>query len=703
MRLLTHCLMLFGFICLTTVALATGPGQSKTPGSNVARLEEPWLSWLPVHDDVETALTHQGYTFEWHGNPDTAFFPNLPDPTLTEWVADIGASAGAFYHAGHALSSNIAIEVYPHTTRGKRLAQERCQYYLQHGYVYPEIWLFEDPYASEGWAVGLSWAGVASRCSFNDAVVDIEACCSASSMTWTGARVAFVNSCDLTDLASALNIEAIWGGLDGQAPEADKWRYRTASWAATNASQFCQMRPEQTDGGHTTLAPCVKWTDATPNGLIPPGGLSVKVLFDAHVDQTGDPCLVWRADGGVFTLDGAAWQGDTLLSVIVDPISNSGENRTGTLVVQKDLVRSLSCANLHLDGDAVGGPSDWTVDLRFDDAPAAQIDGVDWKDGVFTWDVVTEFNTAGYRIEGNTPPDETWHSIGDSQPPGVGKRSIEIGNAYALYRVVEVENSGHEFIGNCIGSVEKVMPQLYLPRSFEDLVADYQRNLETPPEQGQCPLLNGEKLLVIAPLAWMGTIAPLLNYMNANYGVQSMTLPTENFGTPIYSYWAIKASIAAWYESGYRYVLLGGDASDYRYFATGGQFTTEYWGVGNWETIRLQYINSGYPASGDPSNLIIPAKVIKDQRPRYQGVAYFRPYYELGDAIAYGDVDGDSLPDMAVGRWPCDNLPEWTSLCNKTLTYFQVGNASSQPFRTNVFLGDVAHGGGPGVDGLPEP
>lgn len=227
-----------------------------------------------------------------------------------------------------------------------------AHYYYDHGFR-DEVYV-ADSSDSTGWAVGMLWDKIPSHCNFADAIVHIETCCSEFSGAWTGARVEFVTKCGIQSPESATNIYGIWAGLDGEYG----WKYRTACWAKQNATTKCDMRERQTNGGHTTLAPCVKWTNVTPFQLLPPNGMDVGVLFDTKVNCAGDPLQVWRADGGAFTLSNAEWMSDTSLVVTVSPAGNTGTGLTGTLVVQHDRVASAANACANLDGDARAGASD---------------------------------------------------------------------------------------------------------------------------------------------------------------------------------------------------------------------------------------------------------------------------------------------------------------------------------------------------------
>lgn len=441
MRTLKLCFIsIFGLACLTTIATASQPeppGQCKTPGAYFGRLEEPWQFINGSQPQAEDALNHQGYTFTWHGNPDTTFYPSLPDPTLTEFVSDIGADAGAFFLSGDSDNQCTAVEVYPHTTRGRRLALAAGQYYANNGFS-GEVYLYEDAWQS-GWAVALSWSGVASRCNFNDAIVDIETCISTASGTWAGARVEFVNDDYLTDGESNTNTDAIWGGLDGE----DGWKRRTASWGFAHASSKCHMREPQTDGGKTTLAPVVKWFNFNHGDQIPVQGLDLQILFDTEIQTIGSALSAFEVTrpGGdpiTFTVTSAQLDNDTTLTVHVQPVNSTfGASYLSALSTQ---IASKNNNSAHLDGSQEGGPDDMIWRLRHGQDPAAIVCAfaVD-ENGYATWEAA-EYRTDQWEVRGLAGAD--WVPI-VTVPAGQPRYHEFVGTNYSAYGLFEIEVDGH--------------------------------------------------------------------------------------------------------------------------------------------------------------------------------------------------------------------------------------------------------------------
>lgn len=681
--------ILLGASAPTFAQPGVGPGQNRTPITRAAIVILPFYWDLGDRPEAEMALLNQGYLvwkFEQTSPPDLT-----PDFRIPAYITKIaGDYAGGLYNA-HGSSNGHGVTPYPHTTAGQNAAFAERDVQNQ---SYPGLCYVGDTGTS--YCVSAYYNVVYGYSRFAEGAIFHNQCCyGGSAPGWLGTAVWYAPPGTCSYLESEQNVMYLWGGMDGDYG----WEKRSSGRAYVDAPNLNEY--ETFPGGRkSTLAPCVKWTDSTPYQMIPAGDLIVELLFDTHCNDDVSATQIWRADGGVFTVESGTWQGDTLLTARIDPVD--AVYGTGNLVAQQQYVYSMDCTNLHLDGDANDGPSDWTIPLKHDNGPAAEIEGVDWKDGVFSWVVSSEADTRGYRIEGNTPPDDAWYSVSDLQPPGTGARSCEVGNGYTHYRVIEVETSGYEKIGDIarVGSTVAAIP-IIKERSYEQLRIDYNALLQRAPEGGGgSPLLNGEKIAVFCPGAWQSDIDYLMGYLAGWYGIIYQIYTIEQYGVPENRYNGIKSRINTLYGQGYRYVLLVGDASDWQYFD--GPFTAEYWPTAYWETVRQSYFGAGYPHGGDPSLNIIPIKMVKDQLPREQGVAYYQPYYPLSDMLSYGDVDQDSLPDLAVGRWAVNTQQEVTAKCYKTLEYISQGGwGYDQPYNVTIYLGDVSHNeGGEGTHAI---
>lgn len=659
-----------------------GPGQNRTPITRSAFVILPFYWDLGDRPEAERALLNQGYLvwkFEQTSPPDLT-----PDFRIPSYLTKIGGDYGGGLYNAHGACDGHSVTPYPHTSAGLNAAFAEADLQNQ---TYPGLcWVGE---TSQSYTVSVYYYVAFGYSRFAEGAIFHNQCCHGGCAGgWLGTAVWYAPPGSCSYQESQQNVTYLWGGMDGDYG----WEKRSSGRAYVDAPNLNQYETI-VDGRKSTLAPSVKWTDSTPHQMIPAGGLTVEVLFDTHCESSVSPTTIWRADGGVFTIDSGTWQGDTLLTARINPVDNV--YATGTLVAQQQFVYSMDCDNLHLDGDAQGGASDWTIPLKHDNGPAAVILGVDCKDGMFMYEVESEDDqTAGYRVEGNNPPDDAWYSVGDLQPPGTGKRSCPV-NGFSHYRIVEVTKDGHEKIGAIarVGSNIAAIP-IIEERSYEQLRVDFHEMLQRAPEGGGgSPLLNGEKIVVFCPTAWQSDMEYLLGYLAGWYGITYQIYTIEQYGAPENRYNGIKSRINTMYGQGYRYVLLVGDASDWQYFD--GPFTAEYWPTAYWETVRQSYFGAGYPHGGDPSLNIIPIKMVKDQLPREQGVAFYQPYYQLSDMLSYGDVDQDSLPDLAVGRWAVNTQQEVTQKCYKTLEYItQGGWGYDQPYNVTIYLGDVNHNEG---------
>ncbi len=111
---------------------------------------------------------------------------------------------------------------------------------------------------------------------------------------------------------------------------------------------------------------------------------------------------------------------------------------------------------------------------------------------------------------------------------------------------------------------------------------------------------------------------------------------------------AIQAYIRhAYYQMGARYVLLvGADSYDYR----------NYLGLGHQSLIPTLYFDL------DPTSM-----------------------YSPGDPL-YADVDGDRVPDLALGRFPARNLNQLETLIAKTLAYESASHSNTSIFSSDKFF-----------------
>jgi hypothetical protein len=90
--------------------------------------------------------------------------------------------------------TSLSLHSCPPGDRG--LKPREIRVYANNGYS-GQVYLFEAWPDTTGWAVSLTWTAASSRCHLSNAVVDIETCCSTYSGAWNGARVEFVNDCNL--------------------------------------------------------------------------------------------------------------------------------------------------------------------------------------------------------------------------------------------------------------------------------------------------------------------------------------------------------------------------------------------------------------------------------------------------------------------------------------------------------------------------
>ncbi|MFO7624373.1 MAG: C25 family cysteine peptidase, partial [Anaerolineales bacterium] len=155
--------------------------------------------------------------------------------------------------------------------------------------------------------------------------------------------------------------------------------------------------------------------------------------------------------------------------------------------------------------------------------------------------------------------------------------------------------------------------------------------------------------LMISHPDFISGLSPLVQArMEQGYSVRVINVDDiyAQFNYGIYDPQAIKNYIAhAYTNMGTRYILLvGGDSYDYR----------DYLGLGNMSKIPTFY------APTDTTTLYSPVDPL------------------------FADVDGDRVPDLALGRFPVRNLEQLNAIIAKTLTY----QNNTYP-NTSVFSSDV--------------
>lgn len=129
---------------------------------------------------------------------------------------------------------------------------------------------------------------------------------------------------------------------------------------------------------------------------------------------------------------------------------------------------------------------------------------------------------------------------------------------------------------------------------------------------------------------------------------------------------AVREEIANRYP-GVHYVHLIGDSNDWEVFSTEGPDYGQWW-TAEWAAqYNLLTTTFGYSTSAQIHQNLLPTFYYPQSAPPTWSPVPLYPYH-FSD-LPYSDIDGDGLPDVALGRWPVDTIEEFWTLVNKFYNY----------------------------------
>jgi hypothetical protein len=113
---------------------------------------------------------------------------------------------------------------------------------------------------------------------------------------------------------------------------------------------------------------------------------------------------------------------------------------------------------------------------------------------------------------------------------------------------------------------------------------------------------------------------------------------------------------------------------------------------------KLKYVVLvGDAANSDPK---AKSRLIPAFYPKAKVNIHYGSSPEIATDNLYSDLDGDALPDLAVGRWPADTAEEVALLVRKTLAYEKLADHGQWRQKVNIVAG--VGGFGPLVDSVVE-
>lgn len=154
---------------------------------------------------------------------------------------------------------------------------------------------------------------------------------------------------------------------------------------------------------------------------------------------------------------------------------------------------------------------------------------------------------------------------------------------------------------------------------------------------------------------------------------------------------ALEPWLAYRYAQGHRFVHIGKTTS-------ADEIQKQIRGLHERGGGKLKYVVLvGDVANADPK---LKSRLVPTHFPKAKVNIHFGSSPEIATDNQYADLDGDTLPDLAVGRWPADSAEEVSLLVRKTLAYEKLADHGQWRQKVNIVAG--VGGFGPLVDSVVE-
>lgn len=313
------------------------------------------------------------------------------------------------------------------------------------------------------------------------------------------------------------------------------------------------------------------------------------------------------------------------------------------------------------------------------------------ESGLASWRVMNEYATDHYEIQGRTTVGGEWLTVVSQVLPGVGDREVSLPSPLqGQYRLIEWAASGFPAI---LAYASPAAPFAAAAQLYSDDIGDAIEDLLQRIAAGQYSqqglnVGSGESCMVVGPGAWLAVVDSKLGPLwSGLWGYAINYLPTESLSSdPDTAREEIRAAIRAAHEGGTKYVLLLGDANDYRQFV--GDQASVFWNTAAWEDKRIAMLASGV-LPGEQERDVVPTYYVADNDlPPSLNMSRVTPYWYTDQY--YADVNDDGSPDVALGRWPVSSEGEVLSLVLKTLRYND-NSWGTDSYAVDVYEGDLAY------------
>lgn len=420
------------------------------------------------------------------------------------------------------------------------------------------------------------------------------------------------------------------------------------------------------DPAGTVLAPRVASVSLVPNSKISQPTV-IGIRFDASMRQVSTNDCIFS--GGAIRVRNAQWIGLDLLQVEVygaykGPGSVILDSYNPNLV---ELSGLMSTTGIGLDGNMDPWPNVSGIPPNGDDEvipytstiggdnPAAAITAftaIDAGAGVtLTWNVEFENLTERYRIDRSHDWSGPFEAIADVLATGAHHYTVSdpSGTSDYVYRLVEIETTGRELkqAEEQATAPFTIAPDMTVTEVFADSLR--RSMLERYPAQYQPDQTQPmfEWLAVIPDESYRDYITPSVNDHQAQ-GMTTAVMTLAEIGGPV----GIQPFVRWASQYGLRYLNLCGDGNNWR----DHDDQASYYGG---------YVQPAYPSQSEYDLIPMSASIPDPVGNQLTGLPYFTSRFST-DAL-YGDIDGDSLADIAVSRWPCRSPEELLVMSTKSV------------------------------------
>lgn len=641
-------------VVVLVMAISSSPAwaQNTTPGNDRA-ITAQFMQWQFGNDGaiVQFLAPSLGYHLDYLGNPVQS---NTPTVTIPMFGNMLREGYGWNFISSHGNTGSFMVEPYlAAAQRDANLAQ-----YIVQGYSADELFA-----SQSGTVPGISVTAqfISPRFSSDRSLVHVSACNSASLAGAFIGKLAFIGydySCRAD--TSTMDSRQLYSNMAG-------WNGVTKR--PLNQAYLGTTLASPVGSGNVVLAPIVTATNLVPGATVSQP-TTCYLKFDCPMYTYAAPTSFILTSGALL-ITGASWQGNDQLSVsfkgrwkglgTIYVVTDTSSQASGGAVSYPGYINLVGnrnggvpakngyapCGNYEVQqNSAMGG-----------DNPAASVSGFTARraaDGIrLEWNVELENATQAWRLERSSGWPGPFTVIGEL--PATGSHHYTLtdpsGSVGTVYRLVEVETDG-----DILRQAEEMATEphtldpdpVITPAQGDSinaaLLAEYPTRPQTSPQQIQ-PIFGW--LAIIPDESYRQAIQPLINFH------QSQGLVAENMTlAEIGGVAGIQPFVVFAARYGLKYVVACGDASNW----------VEHNNPANYSN---GWTYPGYAAQPQFDIFPMSANIVDPVGTQALSQTWFTRTFST-DAL-YTDVNGDSLPDVASGRFPARTPAELSVMGAKTI------------------------------------